>query len=113
MVKGRNRRWRVRLLCAAAAIGGLAISAEIESARAAPAVFRCTNDVSGAQWNVTIDFDHATADSYPAAITRRQIYWHNTADQGFYSLDRNTGDLTILRASSTGGYEQHVRCRSG
>lgn len=78
---------------------------------AAASVFRCINPVSGAGWTINVDFAHATVDSYAANITRRWITWHNTADQGFYSLDRLSGDLTIRRASSTGGYEQHASCR--
>lgn len=78
---------------------------------AAASVFRCINPVSGASWNVSVDFVHATVDSYAAHITKRWITWHNTADQGFYDLDRLSGDLRIRRASSTGGYEQHASCR--
>jgi hypothetical protein len=113
MANDRSLRWRIGAISAAVAIVGVTISAPLQPAAATATVFRCTNNVSGAQWNVIIDFDNATADSYPAEITGRQIYWHNTADQGFYYLNRITGDLTILRASSTGGYEQHVSCRSG
>ncbi len=100
-------------MLAAAGFYSATIAARPVPAQAAPTVFRCTNPVSGAQWNVTVDFAQKTVDSWPATITGRRISWHDRADEGFYSMDRATGDLRILRASSTGGYEQHDFCRPG
>jgi hypothetical protein len=88
------------------------------AARAAPAVaadgtaFVCTNPASGASWRITVDFARNRVDSYPAQIDRRWISWHDTADGGFYDLDRATGALTMRNASSTGGYFLHDTCRA-
>jgi hypothetical protein len=103
----------VRLLLAALTVSGAATVIRPERAAAAPTVFHCTNTESGAKWSLRVDFDHGTADSYPATITAREISWHDTADQAFYTLNRATGDLKILRASSMGGWEHHDVCRPG
>jgi hypothetical protein len=71
----------------------------------------CTNSTSGASWRVKIDYDHATADSNPARITDAQISWRDPADGGNYTLDRRSGELTVIVASSTGGYFLHHRCK--
>jgi len=71
----------------------------------------CTNPASGASWQVKIDYDRATADSNPARINDAQISWHDSADGGNYTLDRRSGELTVVVASSTGGYFLHHRCK--
>jgi hypothetical protein len=71
----------------------------------------CTNPASGASWQVKIDYDRATADSNPARISDAQISWRDRTDGGNYSLDRKSGDLTVIVASSTGGYFLHHRCK--
>ena len=70
----------------------------------------CTNPVSGASWQIVIDYRRATVDSNPANITRANISWFDPKDGGNYTLDRETGNLTASVASSTGGYFRHHRC---
>ena len=74
-------------------------------------VFNCTNLASGAGWQIKINFQSSTVDSNPARISSTTISWHDPADGGNYSLDRSTGALTVVIASSTGGYFIHDRCR--
>jgi hypothetical protein len=71
----------------------------------------CTNPASGASWQVKIDYDRATVDSSPARISDAQISWRDRTDGGNYSLDRKSGELTVIIASSTGGYFLHHRCK--
>lgn len=90
-------------LAAAAAGGG-----EGQHGEAAPT---CSNLASGASWQIRIDYDKATVDSYPARIGDAQISWHDPTDGGNYTLDRKSGELTVIFASSTGGYFLHHRCK--
>jgi len=110
--RGQNRG-RIAVLLVFGAIATGIMTVPPVPAETATSIFECTNEASGARWSISIDFDRKTADSWPASITRRAISWHDRVDQGFYSLNRATGDLTILRASSTGGYEQHDACHLG
>ncbi len=71
----------------------------------------CTNPASGHKWQLKIDYDHATADAYPAHIGDAQISWKDASDGGNYTLDRKSGELTAVFASSTGGYFLHHRCK--
>src|ERR1700730_14437907 len=86
-----------------------AISTE---ARGAALTLRCTNPKRGTTWEVKVDYDRGTAESFPAAITESQIAWHDTLHGGYYYLDRASGALTFLNASSTGGYATHHTCRA-
>jgi hypothetical protein len=70
----------------------------------------CTNLVSGFSWQIRIDFDQSTVDSSPARISRTEISWHGS-DGGNYTLERESGSLTVIFPSSTGGYFLHDRCR--
>jgi hypothetical protein len=70
----------------------------------------CTNPISGASWQITIDLDKATVDSNRASISDAKIAWFDVADGSNYTLDRKSGDLTAVVASSTGGYFRHGRC---
>ena len=70
----------------------------------------CTNPVSQASWRIRIDFEKSTVDSNPARIGEAQITWHDRTDGGNYTLDRKTGKLTVVVASSTGGYFLHDTC---
>jgi hypothetical protein len=88
---------------AAAAIGG-----EAQRGEAAPT---CSNLASGASWQIKIDYNKDTVDSYPARISDAQISWHDPTDGGNYTLDRKSGELTVVFASSTGGYFLHHRCK--
>jgi|SRR5579884_473991 len=71
----------------------------------------CTNPASGATWQIKIDYDRSTVDSYPATIGEAKISWHDGRDGGNYTLDRQTGKLTVIVASSTGGYFLHDDCK--
>ncbi len=71
----------------------------------------CTNPVSGASWQIRIDYRRSTVDSNPARISGSEISWHDATDGGNYTLDRKSGNLTVVVASSTGGYFLHDRCR--
>jgi hypothetical protein len=70
----------------------------------------CTNNNSGASWQIYIDYDHGTVDSIPATISDAEISWHTTDGQNF-KLDRKSGDLTVILASSTGGSFLYDRCK--
>ena len=74
------------------------------------AAITCTNPASGTTWQVRIDYDRSTADSYPARISETKVSWRDATDGGNYTLDRKSGELTVVVASSTGGYFLHHRC---
>jgi hypothetical protein len=71
----------------------------------------CTNPYSGATWQITIDYDRGTVDNDPARISDSQISWRAASDGGNYTLDRKTGNLTVVVASSTGGSFLYDRCK--
>jgi hypothetical protein len=73
-------------------------------------VITCTNPASGATWQINVDYDRATVDANPARLSETEISWHDTKDGGNYTLDRKSGNLTVVVASSTGGYFLHDRC---
>ena len=70
----------------------------------------CVNLVSHATWRITIDYARATVDSHPARIGKDTLSWRDADDGGRYTLDRASGDLTVVATSSTGGYFLHDRC---
>ncbi len=78
---------------------------------AGPTTLTCTNPVSGANWKISIDFGRSTVDANPARISEASISWHDHKDGGNYTLERKTGKLTVVVASSTGGYFLHDNCR--
>ena len=93
---------------------GMLIAEISASAIAAPqgeTAITCTNPASGASWQVRIDYGGETADSNPARISDAQISWHDRSDGGNYTLDRKSGELTVIVASSTGGYFLHHCCK--
>jgi hypothetical protein len=71
----------------------------------------CTNLVSGVSWRITINFANRTVDSNPARISDDRVSWHDATDSGNYTLDRKSGKLTVVFASSTGGYFIYDQCR--
>jgi hypothetical protein len=75
--------------------------------------FQCTNPKSGTSWDVKVDYDRSTVDSFPAEISNSQITWHDTLHGGYYYLDRASGALTFKNASSNGGYALHHTCHAG
>jgi hypothetical protein len=95
-------------IVAVALLGGSA-----SGALAAPpgeAMMTCTNPASGASWQIKIDYDKGTVDSNPAKIGTSEISWSDTS--GNYTLDRGTGKLTVVVASSTGGYFLYDQCQA-
>ena len=104
-----SMRLRQVAACAAIAVGLLA-PAVGGAAPHTPTTLVCTNSASGAAWRIRVDFIGKTVDSNPARISAATIAWHDRADGGHYSLDRRTGNLTVVFASSTGGYLIHDHC---
>ena len=89
----------------------LAESALGHGAGASESLITCTNPASGSQWQIRIDYDRNTVDSNPAHIGNDNISWHDASDGGNYTLDRKSGNLTVVVASSTGGYFLYDRCK--
>jgi hypothetical protein len=71
----------------------------------------CTNPSSGATWEISVDLEHATVDANPASVSASEIAWRDAKNGWSYRLDRNSGALTVIAASSTGGYFLHDRCQ--
>lgn len=88
-----------------------AVVSPVIGAAAPAATVTCTNLVSGVSWRITINFAHSTVDSNPARISGAKISWHDGRDGGNYTLDRKSGKLTVIFASSTGGYFIYDQCR--
>jgi hypothetical protein len=71
----------------------------------------CTNRHSGLTWQIRIDYGRSTVDSNPARITDATISWRDAKDGWNYTLDRKSGKLTIVLASSTGGSFLYDQCK--
>jgi hypothetical protein len=105
-----------RLILTSSLVGGLGVlavgisDAAIGEAQGEIAV-TCTNPTSGANWQIRIDYGRQTVDSYPASISDAKISWRDAKDGLKYSLDRKSGDLTVVFASSTGGSFFYDRCK--
>ena len=94
--------------CLHAALSGhYALGAD---APAGAVAITCTNPVSGASWQITIDYGKATVDFQPARVSQAEISWFDPKDLSNNRLDRKTGNLTTSIASSTGGYFRPGRC---
>ena len=91
-------------------VAGLVVPAINGDAQQSETAITCTNPLSGTSWRIAINFDKATVDSNRAEITDAKITWFDPTDGGNYTLDRKSGDLTAIVASSTGGYFRHGRC---
>jgi hypothetical protein len=106
---------RARARTATAAVGAAMLLASTGIGRAAESGkllhLRCTNPVSGANWQVVVDLARQRVDSLPAEISDSWISWHDPAG-GFFDLERATGRLRVRIASSTGGYSSYDTCRS-
>ncbi len=89
---------------------GIASAAITAATLRADTAITCTNPASGMSWQIKIDYDHNTVDSNPATINSSQISWHDADDGGNYTLDRKSGKLTVIVASSTGGYFLYDQC---
>ena len=112
--RGKPSRARRRRMACGIAVGALLI-ASAGNARAAAVTgslhLRCTNPASGTSWPVVVDLDKSRVDSLAATITDRRITWHDPKE-GYFDLDRETGQLQFRNASSTGGYFLHYTCRT-
>ena len=91
-------------------VAGLFIPTINGDAQESKTAITCTNPISGTSWQIAVDFDRATVDSNRAEITEAKIAWFDPTDGGNYTLDRKSGELTAIVASSTGGYFRHGRC---
>jgi hypothetical protein len=98
-------------LIAAALLASIAAAGIMNPAQANETAITCANTTSGASWQIKIDYEKSTVDSNQASISDGQISWHDAKDGGNYTLDRKSGDLTVVVASSTGGYFIYDRCR--
>jgi len=87
----------------------IALSATAGAAPTGEKAITCTNPSSGANWQIKVDYDHNTVDSLPAEISDTQISWHTAGGEN-YKLDRKSGNLTVVVASSTGGYFLYDTC---
>jgi hypothetical protein len=95
----------------ASSVSGLPSTVRL-AAQAAEITFLCVNSSSGTTWNLKVDDERQTADSFPAEFATIRIAWHDSGRGGFYDLDRNSGLLTFRNASSTGGYILYHRCHA-
>jgi hypothetical protein len=84
------------------AIGGPAMAGET--------AITCTNPASGASFQIRIDYDRSTVDTNSAEISDRMISWRDE-NRWNYTLDRKSGDLKVVLASSTGGSFLYDRCK--
>jgi hypothetical protein len=84
----------------------------VSPAAASPTRFAviCTNPYSGMSWRVAVDTARSTVDSYRAHISGAEISWHDSKDGADYTLKLNSGELSAVYPSSTGGYFLHDRC---
>jgi len=105
------------LLIGRAALLGVALlmCSLVDPSRAQPrppaSSITCVNPSSGTTWAINIDYSRATVDDNPASITASEISWRDRRDRWNYTLDRTTGELTVVVASSTGGYTLFDRCK--
>ncbi len=91
----------------AACIAVPALSGEAQHGESA---IICTNPVSGSSWQIRIDYDRSTVDSNPARISDATIAWRDE-NRWNYTLDRKSGNLTIILSSATGGNFLYDRCK--
>jgi hypothetical protein len=91
-------------------VASLAVRTVNADAQESKTAITCTNPMNGTSWQIAIDFDRATVDSNRARITDAKIAWFDPTDGSNYTLDRKSGDLTAIVASSTGGYFRHGHC---
>jgi hypothetical protein len=97
---------------ALAALGiGVALGILAGQAQAGATELTCTNQTSGTSWQIRIDYDRQTVDSNPASISDDEIAWRDKADGGNYTLDRKSGKLTVVFASSTAGHFLYHHCK--
>ncbi len=105
-----NRSLAAILIGAALVLGAAAPAISIEAPHGESAI-TCTNPVSGVSWQIKIDYDRQTVDSNPARISDAEISWKDAKDGWGYTLDRKSGNLTVVLASATGGNFLYDRCK--
>lgn len=108
--KGLFSRLKTSLAAAFTAFTAPALALSAQAAPLDQAALTCTNPASGAHWQIKIDYDRQTVDANPARISDGEISWHDASDGGNYTLDRASGKLTVIVASSTGGYFLYDHC---
>jgi hypothetical protein len=101
----------IRTLAAGIAVLAFGLEAGAIAAQPREAALTCTNVASGARWQIRIDYDRSTVDSFPARINDAEISWRDASDGGNYALDRKSGKLTVVVPSATGGYFLYHQCR--
>jgi hypothetical protein len=101
---------RIFVAIVAGLVGAATLPAAGTASRQAAVAITCDNPYSGARWQVTIDYQKSTVDSYPADITRSAISWFDPRDGGYNSIDRASGELVTALGSSTGGWLRHNHC---
>ena len=108
----RIRGKRARNLLCATALSVLMAAFAVAGAKAqkGETAVSCTNPYSGATWQIRIDYDRSTVDANPARINDATISWRDAKDGWNYTLDRKSGKLTVVVASSTGGYFLYDNC---
>jgi hypothetical protein len=104
---GRLRKGVAGVAAATILLGG---GGHAPPAAAGTLHLQCTNAASGARWPLAVDLDRSRVGSLPATITKKWISWHDP-QAGFFDLERDTGQLQLRNASSTGGYFLHYFCR--
>ena len=72
--------------------------------------FICTNPFSHVTWPIYIDCYRHMVNSSPARVSAGSISWFGAKHGQHFTLNRSTGTLTVVVASSTGGYFLHDHC---
>ena len=101
----------IQLLATGMSTSVFGMSAPVVSdPRHGEAAIACTNLSSGASFEIKINYDRSTVDTNPAQFSDRKISWRDE-NRWNYTLDRKSGNLTIILASSTGGSFLYDRCK--
>jgi hypothetical protein len=79
-------------------------------AKAGEVAVTCTNPISGASWQIRVDYEQRTVDSNPASMSDSEISWRDAKDGWRYRLERKSGNLTVTLASATGGNFLYDHC---
>ena len=95
------------------AVTGISVAAWASDPPPGETAITCTNPASGAQWQIKLDYARGTVDTNAASVTDAKISWRDAKDGGNYTLDRKSGKLTVIVASSTGGYFVYDQCNLG
>jgi hypothetical protein len=111
--RGRRRcgtllRWQ---LAAGFPLAATIVAFSSVNAQQGEVAMTCTNPFSGASWQIRIDYDKQTVDSNPAHVSDATISWRDAKDGGNYTLDRKSGNLTVIIASATGGNFLYDHCK--